>query len=51
MWRSGGFSMRVRLKGYCWVVGKCNWWNPPVELMLDSLGKINFCMECWRFEE
>lgn len=44
--------MRFDPLGWCWLLGICNWWNPPEYLLFEVLGKnINFCIKCWNFEE
>ena len=43
---------RFERKGYCWVIGKCDWWNPPEDLMILALScELNFCMKCWEFKK
>ena len=40
--------MSFEVKGYCWAAGRCDWWNPPEDLLFLALScGLNFCMKCW----
>ena len=40
-------------RGMCWLVGGCNWWNPPDDWIgVPSITKpMNLCMKCWKMKK
>ena len=44
--------MRFEGLGYCWADNRCDWWNPPIDLLFEALSiGMNFCIECWKFKK
>jgi hypothetical protein len=41
---------RRELMGKCFIVSKCDWWNPPIEMVYDGT-KRDFCIQCWKFKK
>jgi hypothetical protein len=43
--------MKYEGLGWCWMIGRCDWWNPPFWLLDLALGTgLNFCMKCWEMK-
>ena len=40
---------KVEMKGKCFLLGRCDWWNPPLEMVFDGKER-DFCIRCWRFK-
>lgn len=39
-------------RGMCWWLGLCDWWNPPLECILNGIAKTHdFCIKCWKFKK
>ena len=32
--------------GRCYLAGRCDWWNPPLDMMLGG----DFCIRCWKWK-
>jgi hypothetical protein len=37
--------------GWCFLLNRCDWWNPPEELLWGDPKHVpNFCIKCWEFK-
>ncbi len=41
-------------RGACWLLQRCDWWNPTEEMLLKGVVKVlgkNPCIRCWEFKK
>jgi len=41
---------RTETFGKCFIVEKCDWWNPPFEMVYNG-NETNYCIQCWKFKK
>ena len=35
------------MRGLCWLLQRCNWWNPTLDMICKGGG--DYCIKCWEF--